>query len=54
MGRPNLEYDPEVSREFGTDKLTRRRELALLDGDCSALYVDASVYLERVFRSKDA
>ncbi len=38
----------------GTDKLTRGRELALLDGDCSALYVDANTHSVRVLRSKDA
>ena len=38
----------------GTDKLTRRRGLALLDRDCSALYVDAGAHSERVLRSKDA
>jgi hypothetical protein len=37
-----------------TDKLTRRRGLALLDGDCSALYIDASAHSERVLRLKDA
>ena len=38
----------------GTDKLTRRPGLALLDRDLSALYVDASAHSERVLRSKDA
>ncbi len=38
----------------GTDKLTRRRGLALLDGDCSVRYVDAGAHSERVLRSKDA
>ncbi len=40
-------------RQLGTDKLTRRCGLALLDGDCSALYVDASAHSKRVLRSKD-
>ena len=39
---------------MGTDKLTRRPGLALLDRDLSALYVDASAHSERVLRSKDA
>ena len=39
---------------MGTDKLTRRRGLELLDGDIRALYVDASAHSERVLRSKDA
>ena len=39
---------------MGTDKLTRRRELALLDWDHSVLYVDAVTHLERVLRFKDA
>ena len=38
----------------GTDKLTRRRGLALLDRDIMALYVDSSAHSERVLRSKDA
>ena len=38
----------------GIDKLTRRRGLALPDGDCSALYVDANAHSERVLRPKDA
>ena len=38
----------------GTDKLTRRRGLALLGGDCNALNVDASAHSERVLRPKDA
>lgn len=37
----------------GIEKLTRWRELALLDGDCSALYVDARTHSERILRSKD-
>jgi hypothetical protein len=39
---------------MGTDKLTRRRGLALLDRDIMALYVDSSAHSERVLRSKDA
>ena len=42
------------NRLKGTDKLTRRPGLALLDRDLSALYVDASAHSERVLRSKDA
>lgn len=38
---------------LGTDKLTRRRLLTLLDRDCSDLFVDASVHSKRVLRSKD-
>ena len=38
----------------GIDKLTCRRGLALLVGDCSAIYVDTSAHSERVLRSKDA
>ena len=42
------------SLQKGTDKLTRRPGLALLDRDLSPLYVDASAHSERVLRSKDA
>jgi len=38
----------------GTDKVTRRRGLTLLDGDFSAPYVDVSAHSERVLKSKDA
>jgi len=49
-----LVWQPSLSQIFGTDKLTRRRGPALLDGDCSAQYVDESDQLERALRSKDA
>ena len=46
----------KVSRSgyYGIDKLTRRRGLALPDGDCSAPYVDAGAHAEGVLTSKDA
>ena len=43
-----------LCEQLGTDKLTRRPGLALLDRDLSPLYVDASAHSERVLRSKDA
>ena len=51
---PALEIPGQFISQHGTDKLTRRPGLALLDRDLSALYVDASAHSERVLRSKDA
>ena len=57
LDRPELsprELAVTFTDSEGTDKLTRRPGLALLDRDLSALYVDASAHSERVLRSKDA